>query len=269
MGTDGDEGEKSTDEKSSLGALDREGAAAFLGCSHANIRLLQKRGALIGFQREGKWWFTLDELQEHKKIPHEAAILDSAKGLLVTAHAHIEKMLGLSADPMGKIFGMLKEDKEADRKRIGDLEARVTEQLTTFEKVLSLQHTREMERLDHEASSRRMDKAMERFLSFAPLATHWLAGKIGIRGDVGEYEAIGQFLESFNDGEIMGMVEKLPQEKALVLMGLYQEFKKRKEANAKENGAKDANGAPTNGTTAATPTTTTTTTETKKEGAPT
>lgn len=233
--------------ETTAGALDREGASQYLGVSHATIRLMQNRGQLKGFQREGKWWFTIDELNEHKKVPHEAALLDACKGLLLTAHAHIEKMLGLSADPMGKLFSMLKEDKEQDRKRIGELEVRVVDQLSTFEKVLSQQHEREMMRLDHEAKNRRMDKAMERFLSFAPLATHWVAGKLGLRGDVSEYEAIGQFLESFSDAEILAMVEKLPQEKQLVLMGLYGEFKKRKEAATKENGA-GPDVAKTNGT---------------------
>lgn len=223
--------------------------AKSLSCSHRTLLRRVQAGDLDARQDDtGNWWFDPEVLAEVVGTAENgaAAILASAAQLLAQIQRHNETLL----EPNRKILELLVNDKTADRTRIAELEAHVAEQHKAAEKALSEENERMLARQQFEEEQRRLNRALDFLQSFQPLVMAYVSKHFGLP-DTGEAAAISSFLATFSEDDVLGMVSHLPQEKAVVVLGIFEQIRARTKGKATD-GTQGNNNGTSAGTTGAT-----------------
>ena len=217
--------------------------ARAIGCSHRTLLRRVELGDLEAKQdSDGRWWFDPEAMGEAAEASATenaaAAFIEASSKVFGQILTHNEKLF----EPSARIVEFLVADKATDRARIADLEARLAEQQRSAERALSEENERMMARQQFEEEQRRLNKALDFLSSFQPLVMAYVAKHVGLP-TTGEAEAISTFLGSFSEEEVMGMVGNLPQEKAVVVLGIFEQIRARQKGATTDGKEASSNGS--------------------------
>ena len=122
--------------------------------------------------------------------------------------------------------------------------AYMTEALELQERLMSVQHERDMEIIRAQQSDKRTDFLKEKLDMLAPVLVSKMIGKGAGGAALGE-ELMRQFLKSLTPDQMSKIVGSLAPEQAAVINEIYLAYGERE--LAQETGKKSANGKKTNG----------------------
>lgn len=126
---------------------------------------------------DGVWRFNPDDLAAAAEQSEEDAARQRVHKLLEQAQAHIQVLTRQMTEPVDRMLKLMLSENAALRERINTLEQRHLDMLEAYEKSVSLEHERALERELETRKAKRIDESLEQFWNYVPRLGSQLIGR--------------------------------------------------------------------------------------------
>lgn len=135
---------------------------------------------------DGVWRFNPDDLAAAAEQSEEDAARQRVHKLLEQAQAHIQVLTRQMTEPVDRMMKLLLQENAALRERINTLEQRHLDMLDAYEKSVSLEHERALERELETRKAKRIDESLEQFWNYVPRFGSQLIGRRKVQSVIDE-----------------------------------------------------------------------------------